>query len=91
MIADFNEELDTFQEPRKNQVISFTVDLDDELGDTVTSLGNKILSRRSSVVIHKSENENVEETFDQILKVIFLICLHAWAMYLKSYQGHYNI
>ncbi|KAL0273132.1 UNVERIFIED_CONTAM: hypothetical protein PYX00_005879 [Menopon gallinae] len=67
--GDFNEELDTFQEPRKNQVINFTVDLEDELGDSVTSLGNKILSRRSSVVIHKSENENVEETFDQILKV----------------------
>lgn len=61
-------------------MINFTVDLEDDLSklnddlsDPVKSLGNKILSRRSSVVIHKTEsnNENVEETFDQILKVFF--------------------
>lgn len=80
-ILDFNLDLDTYNESVKNQVINFTVDFEDDishleedLSDPVKSLGNKILSRRSSVVIHKSEsnNENVEETFDQILKVFFL-------------------
>ena len=75
---DFNLDLNSYQDTIKNQVINFTVDfeddlqgLNDDLTDPVKSLGNKILSRRSSVVIHKTEsnNENVEETFDQILKV----------------------
>ncbi|KAK6626382.1 hypothetical protein RUM43_006693 [Polyplax serrata] len=76
--GDFNLDVNTYQETIKNQVINFTVDLeddlsklDDELSDPLKSIGNKILSRRSSVIIHKTEsnNENVEETFDQILKV----------------------
>lgn len=79
-VIDFNLDVNTYQETIKNQVINFTVDLeddlsklDDELSDPLKSIGNKILSRRSSVIIHKTEsnNENVEETFDQILKVLF--------------------
>lgn len=79
--SDFNIDLDQFQETVRNQVINFKVDLGDDFNDQANNLGDKILSRRSSLVIHKTDQDHVEDTFDQILKVCVLFSLNLGIFY----------